>query len=152
LPSIFEASLAGRQAALTGRVIQVNPIRTEPRDFVWWKALGRCLLWITTGLAVLFYRAALSILRELFPRLCCGGSSWSWLLLLRNNRPKTQQVVEFFVHADDGTERLAQMKGRLIRGAVQTGHRIVLWGKWRAEGLRVDYGFNESTQSWFRAT
>lgn len=136
--------LPAKSPALEGHILQVQPCRGETREFSLLRAtakfvLGSCAL---TGYAI--WNLVSSLL---------GGHSrplpWEYLLLSRRQQEPQHQMVEFSVHTVDGSQRLAVLKGKRIRGFLLPGHAVALWGKWQGGVLWVTRGFNRTTNSWF---
>jgi hypothetical protein len=124
-------------------------MRAEPRDFSWLRLLGWMALVgvaLMAGVVVLIVCLILGLLFRSTP-----GMQWLWGLLFasRGRRDHTHQVLELFVAQDNGAESMAVVKAQRLRGAVQAGHRVRLWGTLRGGVLRVRRGVNLTTRSEF---
>jgi hypothetical protein len=134
-----------------GWVASVRPLRSEPRDFSWWRfGLLVCavLIGLSFGLVVI---AVLLVLALLFGWSFGIGHLIMLMLFQRRGADRLHQVTEFFVQTPEGHEYTAVVKGKKLHGAVEPGHRVALWGGVRNGIIRVSQGYNYTTASEFGA-
>lgn len=134
---------------LCGRVIDIEPIRSEHREFSWWRVFWVTILAI--GLISISLVAAIVflLLGLLFHRRGGGWGGWGLLLFNRFRGEKLHQTRAIYIRASDGEEYAVIEKGKRLGAGVQPSHEVALWGQFRNGVLWLRRGYNITTGSYF---